>query len=249
MKGNEIGMLDLPAARHLLHHQFGIHQHIDLGGAQPGRLIQPGDQAAVLGDVVGGTPDRLLALGQHRGVVGRPHHRAVSRRPRVAAGPAIRFDDHLHWSPSLTRNRIAPHSGQRNTSSSAAAEIRASPPRSISIRHAPHRRPCSRPAPAPPSARWRSYSDTSSESSDAVNSSRRERHWCRVCSIAASASSRACWASASSLSSPSIPLVHLPAESAALPGAPSPRAANPPDWTGDVAAFRARAAGRRAAWR
>ena len=152
----QVGMLDLPAAGHLLHHQLGVHPHLDLGGAQFGRLLQSGNQTAVLGDVVGGMPDRLLALGQHRAAVGRPHHRAVSRRARVATGPAVGLDDHLHWSPPETRNRIAPHSGHRNTSSSAAAEIRASSPRSISIRHAPHRRPCSRPAPGPPWDRWRS---------------------------------------------------------------------------------------------
>ena len=37
--------------------------------------------------------------------------------------------------------------------------------------------------------------------------------------------------------------------SAAPRGAPSPRAVNPPGWTGDVATSRVRAAGRRAAWR
>ena len=153
MQCGDIGMFDFPAARHLLHHKLGVHQHVDVGGAELGGLLESRDQAAVLGDVVGGTPDGLLALREHGAVVGGPHHRSVSRRTRVTTRPAVGLDDDLHAPVPLTRNRIAPHSGQRNTSSSAAAEMRASSPRSISIRQAPQRRPCSRPAPAPPRAR------------------------------------------------------------------------------------------------
>ena len=84
------------------------------------------------------------------------HHGAVAGRPGVAARPAVGFDDNFHWSNPLTRNKIAPHSGHRTNSSSAAAEMRDSSPRSISIRQAPHRRPSSGPAPGPPPARCRS---------------------------------------------------------------------------------------------
>ena len=63
-----------------------------------GGLLQPGDQAAVLGDVVGGPADGLLGFGEHRSAVGRPDHRTVARRPRIAAGPAVGLDDHLHCS-------------------------------------------------------------------------------------------------------------------------------------------------------
>ena len=225
-------MLDLPAARHLLHHQLGVHQHLDLGGAELGGLLESRDQPAVLGDVVGGTPDRLLALGQHRAVVGRPHHRAVSRRSRVAARPAVGLDDHLHAPVPLTRNRIAPHSGQRNTSSSAAAEMRASSPRSISIRQAPHRRPCSSPG-ARAAARPLAFVQRDqvgvqlgdqfvsprdglvSQLIDLAYALRRTPVGLRP----------AC--SAARRSRPARP----PADSAAPRGAPSPPAANPPGWT------------------
>ena len=72
------------------------------------------------------------------------------------AGGAVSLDDDPHCPNSLIRNRIAPHSGQRSTSSSGAAAMRESSPLSISIRQAPHRRPCNTPAPTPPVARTRS---------------------------------------------------------------------------------------------
>ena len=98
-------MLDLPAPRHLLDHQLGIHRHRDLGGAQPGGVRQTRDQTAIFGDVVGGDTDRLLALGQHGRPVRGPHHRPVARRPRVAARSTVGLDDHLHGRAPLTRNR------------------------------------------------------------------------------------------------------------------------------------------------
>ena len=110
-------------------------------------LFQSRDQPAIFGDVVGGPADRLLVLRQHGAVIVGPDHRPIPGRPRVTARPAVGLDYHLHEPDPFTRNKIAPHSGQRNTSSSAAAEMRASSPRSISIRHAPQRRPCSSPAP------------------------------------------------------------------------------------------------------
>jgi len=93
---DEVRMLDLPATRHLFHHKLGIHEHVDVGGAQLRRLLKARDQPAVLGHIVGGTADGLLALGQHRGAVRGPHHRSVSGRTRVATRSTIGLDDHLH---------------------------------------------------------------------------------------------------------------------------------------------------------
>ena len=92
----QVGVFDLPAAGHLLDHQLRVHPHVDLGGAHLGRLLQAGDQTAVLGDVVGGMTDRLLALGQHVLAIGCPDHRPVSRGPGITARPAVGLDDHLH---------------------------------------------------------------------------------------------------------------------------------------------------------
>ncbi len=149
MQLGKVGMLDLPASGHLLDDQFGIHRHRDFAGVQFRRLLQTRYQAAIFGDVVGGVADCLLALGQHDRPVGTPHHRPVAGRPRVAARSPVGLDDDLHWLTPLSRNRIALHSGHRSTSSSAAAEIRASSPRSISIRHAPQRPPCISACPGP----------------------------------------------------------------------------------------------------
>ena len=92
----QVGVFDLPAAGHLLNHELGVHSHVDLGGADLGRLLEARDQAAILGDVVGGVTDRLLALGQHGFAVGRPDHRAVARGPGIAPRSAVGLDDDLH---------------------------------------------------------------------------------------------------------------------------------------------------------
>jgi hypothetical protein len=58
-------VLDLPAAGHLLHDEPGVHPHfhrgvrVDLRGG-----AQAGDQARVLGDVVGGGTQSLGNLGE-----------------------------------------------------------------------------------------------------------------------------------------------------------------------------------------
>lgn len=89
------GVLDLPAAAHLLHHELRVHPGLDLRGAEVGGGLQPGDQAPVLGHVVGGHPDRPGPLGEHLAGVRVADHRAVPGRAGVAPGPAVRLDqDH-----------------------------------------------------------------------------------------------------------------------------------------------------------
>jgi len=48
-------------ARHLPHHQFGIHPHGHRGRPVTGGGLEPGDQRAVLRHVVRGDPERLTA--------------------------------------------------------------------------------------------------------------------------------------------------------------------------------------------
>ena len=80
-------VLDLPVARHLLDDELGVHPHRDRRCAELGGGPQPGDQAAVLGHVVGGDADRLGALGQHAPVVASQHDRAVAGRPGLPRDP------------------------------------------------------------------------------------------------------------------------------------------------------------------
>ena len=54
------GVLDLPAPGHLLDDELGVHPHRDPASApSSAAAAQPGDQAAVLGDVVGRDADGL----------------------------------------------------------------------------------------------------------------------------------------------------------------------------------------------
>jgi hypothetical protein len=89
-------VLDLPPARHLLDHQFGIHLDCHLVSTQPGRSLQSGYQTPVFGDVVRGPPDGLLALGEHRCAIGREHHRTEPCRTGISPGATIRLDEYLH---------------------------------------------------------------------------------------------------------------------------------------------------------
>ena len=91
-------MLDLPAARHLFHHKLGVHLHVDLGGAELRRLLQTGDQPAILGDVVGGAADGLLALGEHRAAIGRDQTTAP-----YPAGPGLPRDPPSASTMTFTR--------------------------------------------------------------------------------------------------------------------------------------------------
>ena len=117
-------MLDLPAARHLLDDELGVHPHLDLGGrVEVERRLQAGDQAAVLGDVVGRPADRRRPLGEHPAGVGVPHERAVAGRARVAPRSAVRLDDEagaVTGPDSAVRTRIRPQFSQRTTSCGSA---------------------------------------------------------------------------------------------------------------------------------
>jgi hypothetical protein len=87
-------VLDLPAARHLLDDQLGVHADLDAGGGvQVEDGLQPGHQPAVLGHVVGGPAYRGGALGEHPSRVGVAHQRAVAGRPGVAPRSAVGLDD------------------------------------------------------------------------------------------------------------------------------------------------------------
>ena len=92
-----------------------------------GGELEPGDQAAVLGDVVGGDADRLSALGDQLTGVGVLEQRAVRSRARIAAGGTVGLDDHGpvrscrgQRPDSPVRTRIRLQSSQRITSSEGA---------------------------------------------------------------------------------------------------------------------------------
>ena len=119
---NQVGVFDAPSACHLLDHQFGVHRNGHLGGALRGGGLQSRDEAAVLGDVVGGVADRFLALRKDRSAVGREHDRAVSGGPRIAPRPAVGLDPHLH----LVRSPRAA-AGWHRIPGSAARRPRARP--------------------------------------------------------------------------------------------------------------------------
>jgi hypothetical protein len=88
-----VGVLDLPRARHLLDHEPGVHPHFERGaGCVLAVELQPGDQAAVLRDVVGGDADRLAPLGDGLAGGGVLEHGAVRRRAGVAAGATVGLD-------------------------------------------------------------------------------------------------------------------------------------------------------------
>ncbi len=148
-------VLDLPAAGHLLHHEFGVHPHLDVGsGVDPLRRPQAGDHAGVLRHVVAGDAHRLRAFGQDRPGVGVTDQGAVAGTAGIAARSAVGLDDERTSHPQIpdsgVRTRIRRHSSQRITSSSGAEAIR---PRSTwlsSSRQPPHRRWASAAAPRPP---------------------------------------------------------------------------------------------------
>ncbi len=115
-------VLDLPAPGHLLHYELGIHPYRDLNRAEIGGGLQSSDQAPVLGDVVRLDADGFLALSQHRAGIGVENHRAVAGRPGIAAGAAVRLDDHpkrassaSHSPDSWVRTRIRRQFSQRST--------------------------------------------------------------------------------------------------------------------------------------
>ena len=91
--GIMLGVLDLPATRHLLDDELGVHPDLDPGVRRElRRQLEPGDQAGVLRDVVGRHSDRGAVLGDHLTGVGVLEHRAVRCRARVAPRAAVRLD-------------------------------------------------------------------------------------------------------------------------------------------------------------
>ena len=115
-----VGVLDLPAARHLLDDELGVHPHLDLGGrVEVERRLQAGDQAAVLGDVVGRAADRRGPLGQQPPGLGVPHQRAVAGRARVAPRPAVRLDDERGRAPQQASGLGGARPGSGRSSRSA----------------------------------------------------------------------------------------------------------------------------------
>ena len=122
-------MLDLPAPGHLLDHQLGVHPHLDVGaGGQVRSGAQAGDQARVLGHVVGGGAQ---AVAQLRPASRRSPRRAPGRRSRP--GPDCRASRRrprrrARSQPGLgVRTRIRRHSSQRSTSSGSAARSGSGP--------------------------------------------------------------------------------------------------------------------------
>ena len=81
-------VLDLVLAAHLLDHQLRVGDHLELADVELDRLLEPGDQGAVLGDVVRRDADRLAVGREHRAVLGLEHV-AVGRRPGIPARAAV----------------------------------------------------------------------------------------------------------------------------------------------------------------
>ena len=86
-------MLDLPAPRHLLHDQLGIHPHLEFGiRIDRQRPADTLDQAAILCDVVCGDADVPANLGDNLSRCSVDNDRAASGLPRIAPRPAVRLD-------------------------------------------------------------------------------------------------------------------------------------------------------------
>ena len=84
----ERGVLDAVLAAHLLHHQLRVRDDLDRRQLELDRAAQPGDQAAVLGDVVRRDADRL-AFGREHGAVVGLEHEPVGGGAWVAARAAV----------------------------------------------------------------------------------------------------------------------------------------------------------------
>ncbi|MDN5758952.1 MAG: hypothetical protein L0H59_10535 [Tomitella sp.] len=81
---HHVAVLDLPTPRHLLDHQLRVHAHGHRRRAQRGGRVQPGDQTAVLGNVVRRPTDPLGPLSQNALVVRIEDDRAIPCDTRVA---------------------------------------------------------------------------------------------------------------------------------------------------------------------
>lgn len=122
-----VGVLDLPAAGHLLDDELGVHADPDPGlGVEGVGGPQPGDEAPVLGDVVRGGADVFGGLGQSLAGGRVEDTGAVAGGARVAPGAAVGLDDERtgrtgHRPDSGVRTRIRLQFSQRTTESAGAA--------------------------------------------------------------------------------------------------------------------------------
>ena len=117
-----VGVLDLPAPRHLLDHELGVHPDLDRGAR--GELAsepEPGDRGRSTRPRCWWRPRSCRASSAMSSpVVGVLEQRAVAGRPGVAAGTAVRLDDDrgvTHSPDSEVRTRMRVHSSQRTTRS------------------------------------------------------------------------------------------------------------------------------------
>jgi hypothetical protein len=72
----------------MLDEKLGIGDDLELGHPPLQCRLEPGDQRAVLGDVVGRNADCFAACVEHRAVL-RLEHVTVRGRPRVPARTAV----------------------------------------------------------------------------------------------------------------------------------------------------------------
>jgi hypothetical protein len=91
----QLGVLDAVLAVDLLGDQLGVVDDLDRCRADRGGALEPQQERAVLGDVVGRVADRHRGLVEHP-AVGRRDDRGGGRGTRVAAGAAVHVDDDLH---------------------------------------------------------------------------------------------------------------------------------------------------------
>ena len=131
---SHVRMLDLPATRHLLDHELGVHPHLEQGVWRVLQVeLETGDQAAILGDVVRGMADRLCSLRNHLAAVGVTDQRTEAGRTGITPRATVGLDDDVRMShlgraqipDSWVRTRMRLHSSQRITSSLGASAIRA----------------------------------------------------------------------------------------------------------------------------
>ena len=90
-------VLDLVLAAHLLDEELGVGHDLDLGDGELECLREPGDETAVLGDVVRRDADRL-AVRCEDGAVVALEDVCERGRPGVAARAAVGVETRLHRS-------------------------------------------------------------------------------------------------------------------------------------------------------
>ena len=103
---------------HLLDEQLRVRDDADLVQSELERLLEPGDQRAVLGDVVRRDADSLAVRCQERSVVGLQHV-AVRGRAGIAARAAVGEQRRPHAS-KVSSILPLPSSGSYSTQPSLA---------------------------------------------------------------------------------------------------------------------------------